>query len=42
MYSYSYPTYTVYKRHSYIFNRDLHENKLIEFFERLMKKYENK
>lgn len=41
-YSFSKTTYTVYKNKKELFNKDLSENELIEFFESLVKKYENK
>lgn len=41
-YSFSKTTYTVYKNKKELFNKDLSENELIEFFKKLVKKYENK
>lgn len=41
-YSVSHTTYTVYKDKKILFNKNLNEDELIEFFEKLVKKYENK
>lgn len=41
-YSFSKTTYTVYKDKKILFNKNLSEDELIEFFEKLVKKYENK
>lgn len=41
-YSFSKTTYTVYKIKKPFFNKELSETELIEFFEDLVKKYENK
>lgn len=40
-YSFSKTTYTVYKNKKHFFNKELNESELIEFFESLVKKYEN-
>lgn len=40
-YSFSKTTYTVYKNKKHLFNKELNEDELIEFFESLVKKYED-